>query len=166
MITQTQTQHIREIQVKRGRVLEIHGEFKSVRLTLTESGGDFWHAIIRIDTQDYIKEDYAVLDYNWGHSLDIAEETGKEVLETLFAAVCCGKIERAEEDVYYANARGLDLFYFAKQKLVYVVDREGNAHELGSLDDATLHARDIFEGEDLAIIEEFVGQVKRLLSCQ
>jgi len=160
MMAQTQF----EVLVKKGKVLELQSEYKDVRITMVEAGSRYWHAIIRISTHDYIKEDYAVLDYDWNHYLDIGRETGEDVLSTLAAALCCGKIETREETVYYANVRGLDLFYFASQKLVYIVDREGDAHELGGLNDAVYYAKDVFEGEDLQTVERFVEQVKDRLS--
>jgi len=149
-----------QIRKKRAKVLEAGSDKALVRVFMVPKKGGKYHAIIRIQTDNYINDFYAVFEDGNMPWLSTDYGVKVDVLNYVLLAAAKGVVKVYEEDVYYVKRGELRLFYFAGSNLVYVVKR-GAAYEVGPADAAVEYAKDMFAGEELEAVREFAAAIPK-----
>jgi len=149
-----------KIYKEHGKVLKIESPNESATISVVKRG-NVWDIFIERHDVDGDEIEYIPMEKWLDRRLE--KEYGEfaaRVLSTLLASLVSNRGWRRAEDeeVYYAKAGDLSLYYFKNNDLVYVVDGE-TALNLGPPKDAVKYASDYLEGPKADIVRAFVHAV-------
>jgi len=144
---------------ERGKVIKITAPNESVKISVVKRGNT-WDAFVEHHGVDGDEVGYVSMDSLLDWRLD--KELASKVLGTLVSSLASdsGHVHREDEEVYYAEAGGLKLYYFKKQNAVYVVDGE-TALNLGPPKDAFKYASGYLAGPKADVVRAFVHAVAK-----